>query len=822
MLDTLLQDIRHAARSLRRSPGFTAAAVLTLALGIGASSAVFSLADATAWRPPDVPRASQIVRILASDKDAPYAELSYPNYVELRSAARTMAGMVAYEHMTFSVARRATESARYVGGWAVSDNFFSALDIEPALGRGFTADDAHAARAVAVISHRLWTVLFDRDPAIVGRSTTISGAPFTIVGVAPPRFGSLELYFHPDLYIPLQAIRAAQPSMSPDVLEQRDSRWLTVIGRLRPGTSSPEAHAELSTLAQGIVRAHPADRPWTALVLPELTARARINEGDAQGSLVMLGLVGLLLLLACANVANLVIARSGARIREVALRTALGASTLRIVRQLLVEGLLLAAAGGVAGIAFARGVLAYLARVIIIPTALPLSVDLRVDARTLAVTATAAVVSGVLVGMAPAAIARRADLTAWMGRRVERTGFHRSPLRAALVVAQVAIAVLVLAAAGLLAKAFEAAQRVDPGFRPDGVLYATLDPSFVRYDAQATLRFYTRLAARVRELPGVTRVGLARDLPLGVSNSTLPFVIDGAARLPGQDRIEIGETRVDDGYWSAVGIPIVDGRAFSSSDTAQTTRVAIVNQTMARRYWPDASPIGRTIRIPAPPGSADGDVVLQIVGVARDSKYTSLAEPPTPFVYRPVAQARRLGVLSIVVLGARPDALAPLVRAAAAEIDPAVPIIEVRELAELYRLRALLPPRLMSELVSALGLIGVGLAGIGLYGVLAFVSMRRVREFGVRLAVGATPSSVAALVVRQGALLVAPGLAIGALLATLLTPLIGAPAFDFVSPRDPAVLIAATLVAASISLGAALLPALRAARIDPITTLRAE
>jgi len=405
---------------------------------------------------------------------------------------------------------------------------------------------------------------------------------------------------------------------------------------------------------------------------------------------------------------------------------------------------------------------------------------------------------------------------------MERTDFLRSPLHATLIVAQVAIAVLVLAAAGMLAKAFVTAQRVDPGFRPDGVLYATLDPSFVRYDAPAALRFYTRLAARVRDLPGVTRVGLARDLPLGVSNSTLPFMIDGAARLPGQDRTEIGETQVDDGYWSAVGIPIVEGRAFTSSDTAQATRVAIVNQTMARRYWPDASPIGRTIRIPALPGSAAGDVVLQIVGVARDSKYTSLAEPATPFVYRPVAQARRLGVLSVVVRGSRPEALAPLVRAAAAELDPNVPLLEVRGLDELYRLRGLLPPRLMSELVSSLGLIGVGLAGIGLYGVLAFVSMRRVREFGVRLAVGATPASVAALVVRQGALLVAPGLAIGSLLAALLTPLIGAPAFDFVSPRDPAVLVAAALIAAVVALSAALGPALRASRTDPITTLRME
>jgi hypothetical protein len=269
-------------------------------------------------------------------------------------------------------------------------------------------------------------------------------------------------------------------------------------------------------------------------------------------------------------------------------------------------------------------------------------------------------------------------------------------------------------------------------------------------------------------------------------------------------------------------VPIVEGRAFTAGDTASTASVAIVNQTMAQRYWPGQSAIGRTIRIPAPPGTTVEDVVMQIVGVARDAKYTNLAESPQPFVYRPVAQARRVGALSLVVRSSRPAALAARVREVAANIDATVPILEVREFADLYQLRALLAPRLMSQLVSALGLIGLGLSGIGLYGVLAFMSMRRVREFGVRFAVGATPVSVATLVIRQGAALLLPGLALGALLATVLTPLIGAPAFDFVSPRDPVVLMAATLIAAAISLGAALVPAIKASRIDPIITLRAE
>jgi hypothetical protein len=316
---------------------------------------------------------------------------------------------------------------------------------------------------------------------------------------------------------------------------------------------------------------------------------------------------------------------------------------------------------------------------------------------------------------------------------------------------------------------------------------------------------------------------VARSVPLDFSSgSDMSVDVDGYTPRAGEE-ITVPYNQVGRGYFATMGIPIVRGRSFDDRDRAGLARVAIVNETMARRYWPDRSPIGQTLRIPvARTPSGATDLALQIVGVAHDAKYVSLAEAPQPFVYRPLAQARRFGVTSLVVRSTRPAALAALVRQTAAEIDPAVPILEMRELAELYRLRGLLPPRLMSQLVSALGAIGLGLAGIGLYGVLAFVTMRRAREFGVRVAVGATPWSVAALVVRQGAVLVVPGLVLGTVLAAALTPLIGAPAFDFVSPNDPIVLAAATLIPAVVSLGAALMPALRASRVDPITTLRVE
>ena len=824
-MDALTHDLRYAIRSLWRSRGFTVAAVITLALGIGATGAVFSLADATALRPPDVPNPSQIVRVFTSTQSAPYGEVSYPDYRDLQAGAKTVSGLVAYEHMAFALAKSRTESAQYIGGWAVSTNFFSVLDVEPRLGRGFREDDERTARAVAVISDRLWQRQFAGDAAVIGRAVMLSGAEFTIVGVAPQTFASTELYFHPDVFIPLTSLRHAQPSLGADVLERRGNEWLTVLGRLRPGARATQALAEFTVLADGIQRAHPdPGRPRTAVVLPELTARARVNMGDAQGAVIMLGLVGLLVVLACANVTNLVLARNAARTREIALRVALGAGRTHVMRQLLTESLLLATAGCGLGLLLAQGVLAYLSTAIVIPTALPLSIDLRLDGRVLTLAAAVSLATGLLIGLVPALQRRSTGLTAWLTRNGADGSIKRSRLRAALVVTQVTIAVLVLVAAGLLVQASLVAQRVDPGFRTEQVLLASFDPGIVRYDTAKAKGFYARLVEQTRALPGVRAVGLTRDVPFGINGpSSIGIVPDGATLPKGQDRILVADTQVDDGYWTVMGVPIVTGRAFDARDTLSSPLVAVVNETMARRYWPDGHAIGRTIRIPdVPTPSGPRPLVMEIVGVARDGKYSNLAEAPQPFVYRPIAQGRRIGALTMVVLADEPLAVAPSVRRAAAALDAAVPMFEMREMRNLYQLRALMPPRFMSQLTGAIGAIGVLLAAVGLYGVLALITARRTREFGVRLAVGAQTHSVVWLVLRQAAALVLPGLALGVLAAALLTPLIGSPAFDFVSPGDPFVFIMATLVAAISSLVAAALPARRASHVDPVVALRAE
>jgi putative ABC transport system permease protein len=824
MTDSIFQDVKYALRSFSRVPQFTAAAVMTLALGIGANTAMFSFADATSLRPPDVPRPGEIVRVFTSSKDTPFGEVSYPDYRDLRARTRTLASLVAYETGDFALATSPQEPAKYLGGWIVSANFFSALGVEPNIGRGFLPEDDTVASAVAVISHRVWQRDFQQAPDVVGRRVLLSGAAFTIVGVAPERFTGTELYFHPDIFVPLSAMRSVYPSLSVDVLNRRSNRMLTVLGRLPSGVTTTQAASELAVIARDLEAAYPdSNRGRTAVVLPEITARARLDSGGAEGAQVILALVGLVLLLACANVANLVLSKSTARVRDLALRLCVGATRLRLVRQLLIESLLLAIAGGAAGVLIGGWVLAYLSRVVIIPSALPLWIDMRLDARALLFTALTTIVAAILFGLAPALkISASSSLNSVIKKQAEPLT-RKLTLRTALVVLQVAISVLVLVCAGLMVRASITAQHVDPGFRTDRVLLASFNPGLVQLDADETRTFYARLVEQVRAQPGVSAAGLTRYVPLGVTSGSLAITVDGASLPEGQDRISVAETVVDPGYWDVMRIPIVRGRGFQEFDTPTSIRVAIVNETMANRYWAGADPVGKVLRIPDVPGpNGPQTLMLEVVGVAKDGKYWQLGESAQPFIYRPLSQAR-LGSMTMVVLaedGTSSLALASAVRSAAANVNAAVPLYDLRTMEDLYHARALLPSRMMSQIVTALSALGLVLACVGLYGVVTFLFSSRTHEIGIRMAVGATPSRVLHMVLTHAMFLVGPGLVLGVSGATLLTPLLASPAFDFVTPNDPIVLAAAPLTMALVCLVAATLPARRAARVDPTRALR--
>jgi predicted permease len=822
MIDRVWQDLRYTVRSLTKAPLFALAAIATLALGIGANAALFSVADATALRPPDVPNPGELVRVFTSTKDSPYGELPYPDYQDFRREARSVSGLVAYESADFALSRTRDASASYVGGWLVSANFFSVLGVEPALGRGFRPEEDGSPSPVAVISHRLWEREFASDAGIVGQEVLVSGAPFTIVGVTPESFGGTDLFFHPDVFIPLASMRMAYPNTPPAVLEDRLDRWLTVLGRLAPGVSADDATAEFTVLGERLARQFPdTNRDRRVVVLPEMTARVRLDQGGADGVTVILGLVGLVLLLACANVSNLVLSRNALRVRDVALRAAMGATRAHLIRQSLTESALLAVAGGAAAVLVGGWAIAYLSRIIIIPSALPLYVDFRLDARVIGFTAAATFAAAVLTGLIPALQASRASLSPVIKQRPDPLP-RRVTARTALVVVQLAISVLVLVAAGLLVQAAGAAQRVDPGFRRDRVLLLSFNPGLVRYDSTRTTAFYQQIVERVRELPGVEAVGLTRFLPLGVSSGSMTLLVDGTRTPEGQGRVSIAETVVDPGYWRVMRTPILQGRAFDDRDTAISPRVAVVNETFAAQFWPGENPLGKTVRIPDVPGpnGARQTHVLEVVGIASDGKYWQLAEATRPFIYRPVTQSLAGSLTMTVLARESADAIVPGVRAAVTGVDANVPMFDVTTFDSFYHSRPLLPSRVMARIVSALGVLSLLLASIGLYAVIAFLFARRTQEIGIRIAVGASPGQVVRMVLRQAAVLVIPGLTVGLVLAAVLTPLLASPAFDFVTPANPLVMTLAAVTMAAVAFAAATLPALRASRIDPVTALR--
>jgi predicted permease len=819
-LEHLIQDLRYALRTLRKDPGFATTAILTLALGIGANTAMFSFADATAFRPPDVPRPGELVRLFTTTKTVPYDTLSSPDYRDYRDRTQSFSGLVAYSTRLIAMSRGRDEVPQLFGGWAVSGNFFSVLGVEPTLGRGFRDDDDRVpgANAVVVLSHNLWERRFQSDPAVIGTRVTLGGRDFTIIGVAPAAFSGTELYFHPDLYVPLSMTRDVSSGMSPRFFDDRSQRWLTTVGRLKAGASVGAATTEVAALARSFEQTYPdSNRGRAAMVLPELSARARLDSGGVQGAGFLLGIVGLVLLIGCVNVANLTLSRAAGRSREIAVRLALGASRGRLIRQLLAESLLLAFLGGSLGLLFAYWGVAYLST-IKIPTDLPIAFDARLDQRVLLFTLATSMATGIVFGLAPAFRSTRVDLIGALKASAKTfVGGRRRRLAArnALVGTQLAASVVLLVTAGVAIRSFVKAQHADPGFRTDHVLLVSFDPTLIHYDESQTKRFYRRIVEKTQTLAGVASVGLAQFIPLGISSGSQFLVVDGYQMPEGQDRLSISANTVDSGFWPAMRAPIARGRVFDERDTDSSPKVIIVNETMARQYWPNQDALGKVVRLRDRNGPA-----AQVIGIARDGKYGTLLEPPQPFVFLPLSQRYRAGMTLVVLAKSNPVALAAPVRAAVEAVDANVPMFDVRTLDDLYQARAMLPPRLTSQLVTSLGLLGAVLAVIGLYGVVAYVTAGRTHEIGIRMAVGADRWNVLLLVLKQAAGVVIVGLIAGVGLALFFTPALAEP-FD-INPRDGTVFILVPLALAGVALLASLIPARRAANIDPMVALREE
>jgi len=818
------QDIRYALRMMVRNPAFTLVAAVSLALGIGATSAIFSIADALLLRPLPVVDPRGVVSLRREAKDAPfganYFSTSYADYRDYRDRSRSFDGLVAFDYTSLSFTPDAKASPQFRLGLIASANLFSVLGVEPTLGRGFRPeeDEVPGRDAVVVLSHDLWESAFGADPGAVGRSVRLNGADFTVVGVAPASFTGVDQYVRPALFVPLHAASLLEGRGGSARLEDRGARGLAVKGRLRRGVSLDQAQAELSTLAAALQKSYPdTNRNEGVRLRSELQSRVEISPPDAGLIVMLLVLAGLVLLIACANVANLLLSRSGARAREVAVRQALGAGRTRLVRQLLTESLLLALLGGVLGVLLAYGGVRFFSQ-IRVPTDMPVALAVQLDRRVLLVSLIVSLVSVVAFGLAPALQTIRVNLVSALKASAEGDARGRRRLlgRRALVVAQVALSLVILAVAASLVQGFSRTLAADPGFRRDQLITASFDTSLLRYSEEKSEAFFRDLAERARQLPGVKGATLSFSVPMGNQLQGVDIVPEGFVLPPGEEKLSVFGNTIDEAYFDVQGVPLVKGRAFVATDTKDAPPVVIVNERLAEKYWPGQDPLGKRVRL-----VGEKATWAEIVGVARTHKYIWAGEAPTDFIYLPFAQRPRMQMRLLVLSEGDPALLAGPIRELARSLDPDLPVYDVRTVAEFYEMRVVDTLGLIVETVTFLGLMGLVLAVVGLYGLVAYSVSRRTREIGIRMAVGADRRDVLRMVLRQGLSLSLVGIALGLVLslgaASLLSSVI-----EGVRRAEPLAFLVVPLTLLAVTLAATLLPARRAALVEPIKALHHE
>jgi predicted permease len=818
----IFQEIRQAVRLLMKNPGLTAIAALSLAIGIGANSALFSLTDALLLRPLGIARPGEVVTVVTNTAAFSFGGLSYPDYRDLREKSRAFAGpgagLTAFELYPFGLAPSANIQPQMRMGMLVSDNFFSALGIEPILGRAFAPDEAKVPGrdAIAVLSYDQWVNQFGRDPGILGRTIRLNGIDFKIIGVTSESFFGLDLYVHPAFYAPLSMLQRLG-TIGANPLEDRANRFLQVKGRLQPGISREQAQAELIGIAKNLEKAYPAtNHNHTIAVQTELQARYQQDPYDSALVMTLMALAGLVLLIACANVANLLLARARGRSREIAIRLAIGAGHWRLLRQLLIESAVLSLLGGVLGLGLGYFGIRFL-KTIQIPTDLPIVLMIQLDHRVLLFSLSVAVASTLLFGLAPAWQAARTDLIpALRAAGLTASARRRTIGRDALVIGQVALSLVLLVAAGMLLDGFRKTLGLNPGFRTDHIMTMQFDTMLVRYTPEQSRQFYRNLIDRTRALPGVKSASLAEVVPLVPGQASQVVIPEGYQFPKGQETAtEFGEA-IDENFFTTMRIEMVRGRTFAASDKAGTPPVAIVNEAFSAQYWPNQDAIGKRVRI------NDGKGPLaEVVGVAKTARYTFIAEDPTPYIYLPYAQQPASRMTVLVETAGDPASIAAPLRDVVRSIDVNVPIYNARTLGNIYQMRAISVMLLILELVSTMGLLGLALALVGLYGLISYSVSRRTQEIGIRMALGASRGNVVKMVLRQGFLLSVLGICIGfvgslGVRSILSKGLIG------LGSSNPAVLVIVPLALLLVTIAACYAPARRASKVDPIRALRYE
>jgi predicted permease len=808
-----LADLRIGARLLRRSPGFTAVAVFTLALGIGANTTVFAIVNSLLLRPmPGVARPAELALVGRTQQGEGFDTFSYPDFLDYQAGTRTLSGLAAYHplgaHLSTGGASDRVRAA------LVSGSFFRVLGVTAALGRTFLPeeDGAPNAHPVVVLGHGLWQRRFGGDPGVVGRTVVLNAHPYTVVGVAARGFVGVEQDDPLELFVPLAM--AGQIRGYDEMLGRRDAVWLQLFGRRAAGVPLPTVESELRGIARRLEQQYPESNRERGVAVadgigfdPDSRQQARAFTG------VLFGVVALVLLIACANVANLLLARASARRREISLRASLGASRWRLVRQLLAEGLLLAGLAAVVGLALGAWTASLVGRLPVFVDN-ELHVDATPDARLLGFTLLVALASALLFGLPAAFRASRVDLVGSLKAGAPGSGDARSRVRGALLVGQLALSLVLLAAAGLFLRTLGRLRAVDPGFAAEQVLVARVDVGLQGYDEARGRQFYAELVRRAAALPGARAASLAFMIPLGGGGWDTRIFRADVTPAPDAQGLKTDQNAVEPAYFRTMGMTLTRGRNFTQADREGAPKVAVVNEAMARALWPGESPLGKRFR-----AGREGDPV-EVIGVVRSAKYRSLLESERPFLYRPFAQSYMSAMTLHVAAAGDPGALRDPVRRLVRDLDADLPIYAVQTLAERLD-ESIGAQRTAATMVGAYGALALLVAAVGLYGAMAYSVSRRTREIGVRMALGARESSVLRGVLAEAGRLAATGAVLGLAAAIPATRLLRSQLFG-VSPGDPLTLIAVAAVLGLVSLAAAYLPARRATRVDPVVALRAE
>jgi len=815
-MNGLLQDLRYALRQLRSKPGFAFTAVLTLALGIAANVTIFSAVNGFILRPLPVPHPEQITVLAEQQQGAPLGVyfLSYSELVDLRKQTDTFSDLFAYEN-TLAGMGADNKADHFVGSY-VSGNYFSALGLKPALGRLFLPGEGEnpGSESQIVLGYSYWQKRFGGGSSVIGKQVLVDGKPATIIGVAPKEFHGTSFALEMNAYLSMSLSGMQDPSM----WTSRDDRQWIVMGRLKSGIPVSQAQSAVSLISARWASAYPASEKGIAIqVISERLSHPvpLPNNMAAVVAALFLSLAVVVLLLACVNVANILLVRAIGREGEMAIRTALGASRTRLVAQIFAESVLLAVLGATVGIVLGMLAMRSIAN-FPVPSFIPLTLDLSLDWRVLAYTSSAALLTGVLVGLWPALRVARSNVNQALreGGRSGSSGVARHRMRSVLVGVQMAASLTLLIIAGLFARSLQRVQNMYLGFEPDHVLNMILDPHEIGYDEARTTTFYTELKERVRALPGVQSVSLAYDVPMGDYSWSDTIKIEGHPPQPGQQPPTIMDNFVDADYFGTMQVPLLRGRGFTESDNETSTHVAVINQIMAQWFWPNEDAIGKRFETK---GST-----WQVVGIAQNGKYALAGEDKRPFFYLPLKQ----NFVSMRTLQIRtsvdPEALAAPTQQVIKSLDPGLPTFAVVTMNDsLAGANGFMIFRIGALLASCIGSLGLIMTAVGVYGVVAFAASQRTREIGIRVALGATRVQVLKLVLRQGIWVVVAGALLG-LLVTLGVSRGIANLLVGVSATDPLTFVVATAFLAAIALYACYIPARRATKVDPMVALRYE